>query len=317
MGEVMLVGDVGGTNARFALAEAGTSVLRAFTSVANAGHASLGEAIRAYLAATGARPRHAALAVAGPVAGETFSFTNSPWSFERAALAEEVGLERLDVLNDFEALALSLPVLAGDDLAPIGGGEAVLDAVKLVLGPGTGLGVGALARDADGWRALPGEGGHVALAAESAAEFALIEKLRGAQGRVSAERVLSGPGLEVLHGALHGEARSAAEIAACGLAEPTSRARATLDLFVSWLGRFAGDAALMLGARGGVYLGGGIAPRIRPLLESGAFRAGFEAKGRMSGLVAAMPVWIILAPDAPLRGAARGLEARLGKAGES
>jgi len=315
-----LVADIGGTNARFAVADLATLDIGEVRSFLVADHPTLAEAMRCYLKDVAEPIDHAAVAIAAPVTEDAVKLTNSPWSFSQSTLAGDAGLKTVQVLNDFEALSLSLPHLSADELHQIGGGEPVAQATKAVLGPGTGLGVAGLVWSGTGWISLPGEGGHVTLGAENSGELALIERLRKGLDRLSVERALSGPGLADLHQAViagHGhseELLSPAEVETRALSGKDEMAEEALDIFVHWLGRFAGDIALVFGARGGVYLGGGIAPRLVPRLAQGDFRAAFERKGRMRDFVAPIPVYVILAEFPGLKGAAAGLRATLASA---
>jgi glucokinase len=259
----------------------------------------------------------ASLAIAGPVSGEILHLTNHSWSFTRDELRGATGAEHLCLVNDFEALALSLPHLTGRDLHQIGGAEPVDRAAKAVLGPGTGLGVAGLVASASGWVSLPSEGGHMTFAVESKEELALLNGVAENMGHLSVERLISGPGLVRIYqllGDMRGSAArpcSAAEIVEHALSRADPLAADALGYFAIWLGRFAGDVALVLGARGGVYLGGGIAPKILDALTSGAFRSAFQAKGRLSSFLAPIPVYVIIATDAGLRGAAAALSATM------
>jgi glucokinase len=308
-----LVADIGGTNARFALADPMTLELAEIRQVRCAEHPNLEAALSEYVGALLNPPDRAAIAVAAPVTGADVSLTNSTWSFAAEELRRKAGLKHIHVLNDFEALALSLPHLAGGELHQIGGEAPIAHANKLVLGPGTGLGVAGLAWSGERWIALPGEGGHVSLGAEDEGELALLERIRKGRDRLSAERVLSGPGLAELYQAvaasrgLRPEALEPNDVLVMGSGGEDEVAAEALDLFVAWLGRFAGDAALLMGARGGVYLGGGIAPKILPKLSAGEFRKKFEQKGRMSAYLAPIPVYVITAEFAALKGAAAAL----------
>ncbi len=319
-----IVADIGGTNARFAVVDLETletSDIRLFPC---SDHPSLAAAIGAYLAQLSEPPSHASIAVAAPVVGEDIRLTNSPWSFARGELRQSVGLDHVHVLNDFQALALSLPHLAPEELVQIGGGDPVEHAPKVVLGPGTGLGMAGLVWSASGWVAVASEGGHICLGAHDSRELALLEHLRGRRAHLSVERALSGPGLAGLYQAVaayRGEGRTALlpnEVVARAMAEEDDIAVEALASFVTWLGRFAGDAALMYGARGGVYLGGGIPPRIVEALSANAFRASFEEKGRMCAFLQPIPVFVILAEFAALKGAAAGLrDALAGQGGDA
>jgi glucokinase len=320
--ESVIVADIGGTNARFAVASLATLGLSATRQFLCAEHPSLAVAVAAYLDGLQEAPRHAAFAVAGPVTGEDVSFTNSTWSISREELRGAAGLEQLHILNDFEALALSLPYLAGEDLVQIGGGEPAPRGTKLVLGPGTGIGVAGLVWSPWGWVAVPSEGGHISLAARDQHEFDLASRLRAGRDRISVERALSGPGLAALYGAV--PASQGASIEAVPPSEVLKRAKdgadaiaiEALETFIAWLGAFAGDAALLFGARGGVYLGGGIAPKLLEEIASPAFRQAFEAKGRMQSFLAPIPVYVIRAEFAALTGAAAALRAELARGGD-
>jgi glucokinase len=312
-----LVADIGGTNARLALADLDSLQLSGAASFRRAEFPSLHAVATTYLAGLADRPKAAALAVAAPVAGDRVQLTNSPWSFSAHELRTALCVDKLLILNDFEALAHVLPRLSPDDLRQIGGGAPVEHAAKVVLGPGTGLGVASLAWSPAGWVAMASEGGHTSFAVEDAREFAMLERLVTGRERLSVERVVSGPGLADVYRVL-AELRGqpvpplqAAEVVQRALAGADPIAREALDRFAVWLGRFAGDAALFFGARGGVYLGGGIAPRMVEVLSGGAFRRAFEAKGRMVSYLAPVPAYVIVAGDAALKGAAAALAARI------
>lgn len=312
-----VVADIGGTNARFAVADLETLDLFEIGQFLCADHPTLAHAASAYLKGLKHPPRHAAIAVAAPVMGEQISLTNSPWSFARSELCRAIGLDGLLVLNDFQALALSLPHLTGAELHQIGGDEPAARATKLVLGPGTGIGVAALVSAGTEWVAVPSEGGHISLAPNTAREFALAERLRSGRSHLSVERALSGPGLADLYRAVAEskneprEPLAPNEVLTAAIAGSDDIAIEALGLFVTWLGAFAGDAALLFGARGGVYLGGGIALKIIEALSTGAFRQAFEEKGRMRSYLAPIPIYVILAQFAALKGAAAGLRASL------
>lgn len=315
-----LVADIGGTNARLAIADLDTLELANPVSLRREGFLSFEAVAESYLQGVPERPRAAAIAVAGPVVGETIKLTNSPWSFRRAALRAALGLDELLVLNDFEALAHALPHLAPSDLQQIGGGAPVEHAPKVVLGPGTGLGVAGLVWSPCGWVAMASEGGHASLAIKDAREFAMLERLIEGRERLSVEGVVSGPGLAQTYRVLAEMAGQpvapveAPEVVQRALGGRDAFAREALERFAVWLGRFAGDAALFFGARGGVYIGGGIAPKMVHALTAGAFRQAFEAKGRMTTYLAPIPVYVILiGTSAALKGAAAALAGRMGE----
>jgi glucokinase len=315
-----LVADIGGTNARFAMVDGPGAAARDVEVLSTGDHPTLEDAIEAYLKEKGAqRPRAACLAVAGPVTGDLIKFTNHPWEFSINETRDALGLARLAVINDFEALALALPRLAADELLAIGGGAAVDGWPKAVLGPGTGLGVAAAVPTSAGWEALAGDGGHAELAVPDSRLTAAIAILRREHDRLSAEQVLSGRGFEALHRALAEfdgvpcAVDAAAEITEAAL-DGEARALGTARAFLDTLASFAGDVALMFGARGGVYLGGGIVPRLLPLLDQKRFRAGFAHKGRLRSYLDAVPVHVIRAEMPTFKGCAARLE-RLAAAG--
>ena len=315
--DLRLLGDVGGTNARFALQLGPGAPPQAVASFRCVDFPSIEAVIRHYLQQHSTlQPRHAAIGIANPIDGDQVRMTNHAWQFSIEALRQALCLQRLVFVNDFAALALSLPTLQAAELRPVGGGAPVPGAALALLGPGTGLGVSGLLRAADGRDAvISGEGGHVTLAAADDDEAAVLAWLRGRFGHVSAERALSGQGLENLYrawSALHGqpaEELSAAQISQRALAGGDAACDAALALFFSLLGNVAGNLALTLGALGGVYIGGGIVPRLAGRLDASAFRRRFEQKGRFEAYLSRIPVWIIQAGESPaLRGAARALD---------
>jgi glucokinase len=313
-----LVADIGGTNARLAIADLDTLELANAVSLRREGFPSLEAVVESYLQGVAERPSAAAFAVAAPVVGETIKLTNSPWSFRREALRTALGLDELLILNDFEALAHALPHLGPSDLKQIGGGAPVERAPKVVLGPGTGLGVAGLVWSPSGWVAMASEGGHASLAIKDAREFAMLERLTRERERLSVEGVVSGPGLAQTYRVLAEMAGQpvapveAPEVVQRALGGNDPHAQEAVERFAVWLGRFAGDAALFFGARGGVYIGGGIAPRMVDALSAGTFRRAFEAKGRMTPYLAPIPVHVILiGTRAALMGAAAALAGRV------
>lgn len=311
-----IIADIGGTNIRFALVRPGNAPERTL-SLACADFAGPDAALDAYLshARPDATPRRAAFAVAAPVTDDRVRLTNHAWDFSIAELRRQFGLARLDVVNDFTAIAMGLPHFVADDLHPIGGGAPVAGAPVAVLGPGTGLGVSALVPAPSGGVPLAGEGGHVTMAAADDRESAVLAALRR-DGHVSAERVLSGAGLVRLYRTL-----SALDGATAGPLEPadiTARAAAGEDaacsaaweMFCAMLGTVAADLALTLGARGGVFIAGGIVPRHIEMFAAGLFRRRFEDKGRYGAYLAAIPTWVILHPNPAFVGLGRHLADR-------
>lgn len=305
-----LVADIGGTNARFAIADIDELVIDHFASFSCRMFSSLEEVLKAYLVTLPKVPPRACLAVAAPLRSDVVTLTNLHWSFTADSLRAASGIRDLRLVNDFEALALTLPHLVSHDLHPIGGGVPSDHLPKVVLGPGTGLGMAGLVRGQDGWVALASEGGHVTFAAETDEEVAIVRHMIADHRRVSAERLISGPGVEQVYrilAELRGSERQFApvsEIFALAAAGKDAIASDTVEYFLKWLGRFAGDMALAYGAGGGVYVAGGIAPRILTMLENGVFRQAFCDKGRMSEFVESVPLQVLVAPDAGLRGAA-------------
>ena len=303
-----LIGDIGGTNARFALVETAGAFAEPGV-LPTREHSGLAQTIRAWL---GARPmpRELRLAVAGPVRGGCVQLTNLGTRECAHELRAALGAETVTLVNDFAAVALAHDHLQAADLRPIGGGEADPRAPVGLLGPGTGLGVAGLAGPPGARQLVSSEGGHVSLAAQDEHEARLIGVLRERFGHVSAERVLSGPGLGHLHQAL---ARlQGATVPALEPAAITERALAgsdtlcvqTLDQFCRFLGSFAGDLALTLGARGGICIAGGIVPRITDYLAASEFRARFEAKGRFREWLQEIPCRVIAHPWPALVGLA-------------
>jgi glucokinase len=262
-------------------------------------------------------PRAGALGIANPITGDVVRMTNHHWSFSISEMQRNLGLEQLNVINDFTALALALPSIPQDNLVQVGGTVAQAFAPKALIGAGTGLGVsGLMPTDThDHWLAIAGEGGHVTLAAQTETEYRVIELIRQRYGHVSAERVLSGQGLVDLYLALRQlqkqppvDVAGAAEITAWALQDKDPLAQQSIEMFAGFLGSVTGDLALTLGARGGVYLGGGIVPRWLGWFETSNFRERFEAKGRFSAYLKDIPVWVINASESPaLWGASRSL----------
>jgi glucokinase len=311
-----LLADIGGTNARFALLHA-DGRLEPLDRQAVAAHPAPAAAIRAALAGRTA-PARAVLAVAAPVHRPPVTLTNAGWRFDPDDLAAATGIGRIELVNDFEAQAWALSALAGDDLAPLGGGPGRPGAARVVLGPGTGLGVATWlppASTGGAPRVLAGEGGHAALAAEDGRDAALLARLRPRfGGRVSAERVLSGPGLLALADAVAAEdghpgpewAAPADLVAAARAGHPL--AAETVTRFAAFLASFAGDLALIAGAWDGVYLAGGIPGQIPEFLTERAFRGRFEAKGRFRVELEPVPAWRVVRPDPAFLGLAERVQ---------
>lgn len=312
--KTLLVGDVGGTNARFAIAHMveGRPVLEHHDSFPAETYPTFLEGVKAFIDGCEVKPSGGVIAVAGPVTDGEIDLTNSPWRVSEGEL-QTLGLNPVRLINDFEALAWGAPVVPQAELASLGGPDAGEEASTIaVLGPGTGFGVSALARDIHGREiAMPSEGGHACFAPGDAVEDEILRILRRRYDRVSIERLICGPGLLNMHRALaeidgrETHIDDPAQITAEALADPRSHCGQTLARFCAVLGAVAGDIALTTGARGGVYIAGGIAPRILPFLKASPFRERFERKGRFQDYMAAIPTKVILHKHAALLGAAR------------
>jgi glucokinase len=308
-----IVADIGGTNARFALIGADGVALGDPITIAVSDFADFDSALGdAVLPAFGHRPRSAALAVAAVIDGDRAQLTNGSWTIEPRRLVEAYGFDEVRLLNDFEALALAVPHLADDVLLPIGGGISRSDAPKLVIGAGTGLGVAALIPVEGRWLPMATEAGHTDFGPVDRRDFEIWPHLLRSGGeRVSAEMLLSGPGIERLYVAVARSGRavdrslSAPEIVDRAAARSDPAAAEAVDLFCSYLGRFAGSMALVFLPRGGVYVGGGIAPRLAEQLESGGFRKAFEDKHPFTAFVASIGTSLITHPEPALLGLTR------------
>lgn len=312
-----LLADFGGTNARLGWQHSPQEAISDICVLPAAEMKGPADAMALYMSQTGlSKPHSVSMAIASPVLDDEICMTNLAWRFSISTLRQELGCQVLLVLNDFTALALALADLPSSVLLPIGPVRHARPGAMGLIGAGTGLGVSGLIPGATHALPLMGEGGHVTLAASNSLEQAVIEVLRMHHGHVSAERVLSGAGLVSLHQALarvQGIGNEAgltpADVLALGLNGESDLARQALDLFCGWLGSVAGDLALTLGAVGGIYVGGGIAPRMTDFLLHSSFRQRFTSKGRYRDYLDAIPTWLIDAPVSPaLEGAARALE---------
>ncbi len=321
---MLLAGDIGGTKLHFGLFTRERGPRRALAEAVypSADHDSLEAAIRHFLGGTGRLPAHAVLAVAGPVLDGTSRITNLPWTIDEARLRRSFKFRSATLINDVEAIAVSLPLLRRTDLVCLREGTPVRRGNRAVVAPGTGLGEACLCWDGRQYRAFASEGGHTDFAPGTPQEDQLLAFLRARHGHVSYERVCSGIGIANLYRFLreegHGEeppwlaeALSRADDPVPLLVEkaldpknPCDICVRALDLFASILGAEAGNLALKILATGGVYLGGGIPPRVLPFLKKKTFAEAFLRKGRMRGLVARIPVYVITNPKAALLGAA-------------
>lgn len=307
----ILIGDIGGTNARFAILLDSYAEPKQFPIVQTADFATIDDAIQtAILDRTSVQPRSAVLAVAGPVDGDEIELTNCPWVVRPRVMIENLGLRDVVVLNDFEAQALAVVALGEEHMEKIGPGTPEPTAGRVVLGPGTGLGVAGLIHACNRWIPVPGEGGHMDIGPRTPRDFQVFPHLEPIEGRISGEQLLCGRGLVNIYRAV-AKADGAsprfttpAEITGAALEKSDGIAEEALSIFVTCLGRTAGDLALVFMSRGGVYLTGGIAQKIVPALQTGEFRAAFEDKAPHKELMRDMPVYVITHPLAALAGLA-------------
>lgn len=305
----ILVGDVGGTNARFAVVDSPSRDAGPPQIVQTADFPTIDAAIRAaVIEGTGARPRSAVIAIAGPVDGDAIPLTNCPWVVRPRAMFDSLGLSDVVVLNDFEAQALAVLALGAEHLEKIGGGEPEEAASKVVLGPGTGLGVAGLVHARGLWIPVPGEGGHMDIGPRTERDRQVFPHLETIEGRISGEQILCGRGLVNMYRAVAAADGKAprftkpSEISAAALDRSDAVAEEALALFVTCLGRTAGDLALVFKGQGGVYLSGGIAQKIVPALKAPGFRAAFEDKAPHSAMMREIPVYVMTHPLAALVG---------------
>ncbi|MBS3803145.1 MAG: glucokinase [Oleiphilaceae bacterium] len=310
-----LVGDIGGTHARFALVASGAVTPEKIEILRCDQYQGLEVAIRDYLARAGvASVGRACLAVASPIHGDRIEMTNNPWRFSVSDIKARFGWPAFKVINDFTAMALGVLHVPDNQRVPVCGGPGESNRPRLVIGPGTGLGVAALVPLQGGWVPLASQGGHVDFAPVDDTEMAILRSLQRRFGRVSVERILCGPGLMNLYRS-HAEVAGAdvrfsdpKDVTAAALAGTDALAHRVLSHFCEILGRVTGDAALMLGSLGGVYLCGGVLPHFIDFLKHSRFQAGFEDKGRMTDLMRATPVQLVTEPHTGLLGAAAALD---------
>ena len=307
----ILIGDIGGTNARFSIVMDANSEAGEPWIVRTSDFATIDEAIQAaVLDRSSVRPNSAVLAVAGPVDSDEIELTNCPWVVRPHVMLANLDLTDIVVLNDFEAQALAVVALGEEHMEKIGGGEPEPGAGRVVLGPGTGLGVAGLIHALGRWIPVPGEGGHMDLGPRTARDFEVFPYIERIEGRISGEQILCGRGLVNAYRAVaKADGRPApftlpSEVTAAALAGTDATAEEALALFVTCLGRTAGDLALVFMSRGGVFLTGGIAQKIVPALKTGNFRAAFEDKAPHGDLMRSMPVYVITHPLAALVGLA-------------
>ncbi len=305
----VLIGDIGGTNARFAILADASAERLEFPTVKTADFATLDDAIRtAVLDKTSILPLSAVLAVAGPVDGDEIPLTNCDWVVRPRQMFETLGLEEVVVLNDFEAQALAVVAIGPEHMEKIGGGEPEPNSGCVVLGPGTGLGVAGLIHARNIWIPVPGEGGHVDMGPRTPRDFEVFPHIETIEGRISAEQMLCGRGLVNLYRAVAAadgvtpRFSLPEQITTAALDATDAQAQEALDIFVTCLGRLAGDLALIFMSRGGVFLTGGIAQKILTALKGGRFRDAFNDKAPHSQMIREMPVYVITHPLAALSG---------------
>lgn len=313
-----IVADIGGTNARFSRVDLDTLALDKVVVYPCADFATLALALQYYREHQDLTDiAHVAVAIACPVTGDFVKMTNFHWEFSIAQIKAELGLAEFVVLNDFTAVAMSLPAIRDAELVKTGAGERDLTKPMAVLGAGTGLGVAHLIPTAHGYIPLPGEGGHTDWTAQNEQEWFIQRYLAAHYGHVSPERLLSGPGLESLYLALAAyqqldvPAKTAAEIGQQALDGSCALSQAVVAQFFASLGSLAGDLALTLSTFGGVYVAGGITPKLLPLLEQSEFRSRFEAKGRFAAFNRQIATYIVTAEQPGLLGCAVYLKQKL------
>ncbi len=333
MAQYGLIADIGGTNARFALAplkefDPATGLalaeeeLVAVAALNGAEFATIGDAVRAYLAGPAAefeRPKHAVMAIACPTDQDQITMTNHTWAFKVSELKVELELDSLKFINDYNALANSIPHLGADGLIKVGPGEAVPGWPMAVTGPGTGLGLAGLAFSETGPVTLETEGGHAHFAPTDEVEIHILSFLLKKYERVSVERLCSGMGLENIYEALcdlrgvSTESLKAPDISGRALAKKDAICEEALARFCAIFGNYAGDVALTLGAKGGLYITGGIIPRFIDYFKASQFRARFEAKARLRGFVEPIPTYVVVSKQPGLLGSAAVLNHRVNK----
>ncbi len=316
----IVVADIGGTNARFALAKVGGGRVRELGEASTfkvADYASLPLAWRAFVERIGREPpRAAAFAVALPVRGEVLKFTNSPWIFRPASLGGEIGVDDLLLINDFGAVGHAVAQLDPGDMIHIAGPRRPLPrpGIVSIVGPGTGLGVAQALLEQEAYHVVETEGGHIDFAPRDAFEDALLQRMRRQFLRVSIERIVSGPGLAHIHAALPGVEAAPAfaddnALWTAAISGEDAFARAALDRFCQAFGGFAGDVALVQGANA-IVLAGGLPPRMVDFLPRSGFAQRLTAKGRYAEMLADLPVWLIGHPQPGLFGAAAAFATR-------
>jgi glucokinase, proteobacterial type len=307
----VLIGDIGGTNARFSILVDAYAEPKQFPILSTADFETIDDAIqKGVLDKTSLQPRSAILAVAGPVKGDEIDLTNCHWVIRPKDMLAGLGFADILVINDFEAQALAAASLEPEYLEQVGDGEVLQSASRVVVGPGTGLGVAGLVHARHTWFPVPGEGGHMDIGPRTERDYQLFPHYEQLDGRVSGEQLLCGRGIMNIYRAIcrvegvEMRAASPAEVTTAGLDGMDRAAVETLSLFATYLGRVAGDLALVFMARGGVYLAGGIAQKILPALRRPEFRAAFVDKAPHQEIMAMIPTFVVTHPLAALWGLA-------------
>jgi glucokinase len=295
-----LIADIGATSTRCALSRIGDKRYGELQIFQNEQFDSLKALLQGYVSASSDKPTAGALAIAAPISGDDVQMTNRNWSFNRLEMAEALGLARLDIINDFHAVAYALPQLPKRDVVEIGKASMYREGTRASLGPGSGLGVGAWIVGNGNGVAMYGEGGHVTLPARNEAEDRIIAKIRERYGHASAERVLSGPGIIALHSAMHGENMKTSREITSGTVD--RKCRATMEQFYRFLATVAADLAMTTGAYGGIYVAGGIVPDHVDQIRASTFRERFEDKNRYRDYMQAIPTYVITDPTPGLTG---------------
>lgn len=330
MEQLGLIADIGGTNARFALTpirkiapgealKLTEADLIAPTALNGAEYDTIADAIEAYLAGPAAdypRPEHSVMAIACPTDQDQITMTNHTWAFKVSELKAALGFQTLNFINDYNALANAIPQLDADGLIKVGPGEAVAGKPIAVTGPGTGLGLAALAFNDNEPVTLETEGGHAHFAPTDEVEIGILQYLLTQHDRVSNERLISGMGLENIYKALSSmagtpDAKSAPDISSAALDGSDDRCVEALARFCAILGSYAGDVALTIGAKGGVFITGGIVPRFIDFFKQSEFRARFEDKARLAGFVESIPTYVVVSGQPGLLGSAAVLNHQL------
>lgn len=299
-----MIADIGGTNARFALVD-DKGVYESKT-LACEQYPTIVDAVKAYVdGLNGVKPKRAAFAIAGPVGGDHFKMINHNWEFSIEETRKVLGFDQFELMNDFKAIALGVPHLKAQDIKQIGGNQTPQPQAPIgIIGPGTGLGVASLFWANGQYHPVPGEGGHVTMAARTQREFDLFRTLRYKYHHISAERVCSGKGLVNLYNAIrildgHDTLpdRTAEQISECAINQTCKVCEEALDKMMGFLGNVSSGLAVTIGAFGGVYIAGGIPAKLGEYFFNSRFRADFDAKGRYEAYLKPIPTYLITHPN--------------------